>query len=483
VVKMISRHKLGGTEMSRSSTNDHNLDKEIKQIFEEISGLRSCRVILRNPKDLEKLERDLGELTDRLHGLLVGEQIQRSIDSEAVEDEVAELVASWPKRLRDDGIQRVLIRTGRGVCVPVLVTYYCRRGVAAINRRSRGLFAALVILGIHNRCTPSLISLVSALAAILGSLSEASNVLAQIGISMTTKVVRRIAYCVAERARKAWESGNYSLPETLAGRRVVISTDGGRTRIRRNKVGRKTRKGRRRYSTRWREPKLLIVYVVDGDGKQDSSMSPIIDATMAGPDAIFGMFLHYLRKLEIEKAEQVLCVADGAHWIWRRFHPLVKALGLDPERVFQLIDFYHAVEHLGSVAALRKSWSNKQRKAWVLKHRQLLLNGEVGCVIAAVKELCRGRNSKAVRTQRNYFINNHARMAYAKLKDMKFPIGSGAVESAIRRVINLRLKGPGIFWCRENAEAMLMLRSYYKAGRWESLVDMATSHHSILPVA
>ncbi len=472
--------------MGRSAVKDRNsydLEEEISQLHEEISILRSSCRILRNPKDLESLEHELGELVDRLHGLLVGEQIQRSIDSEELKAEAAKLVESWPKRLKNDGIERVIIRTGRGVCVPVWVTYYRRAGVSATNRRSRGLYAALAILGIHNRCTPSLISLASALAAILGSLSEASKILAEIGISLAAKTVRRIAYCVAERARKAWELGNYSLTETLAGRRVVISTDGGRTRIRRNKVGRKTRKGRRRYSTRWREPKLLIVYVVDGNGKHDSSMSPIIDATMTGPDAIFGMFMHYLRELEIEKAEQVLCVADGAHWIWRRFHPLVKALGLDPERVFQLIDFYHAVEHLGSVAALRKSWSNKQRKAWVLKHRQLLLNGEVDRVIAAVKELCRGRNSKAVRTQRNYFINNRARMAYAKLKDMKLPIGSGAVESAIRRVINLRLKGPGIFWCRENAEAMLMLRSYYKAGRWESLIDMATSQHSILPVA
>jgi hypothetical protein len=222
---------------------------------------------------------------------------------------------------------------------------------------------------------------------------------------------------------------------------------------------------------------------VDDEGKQDSSMSPIIDASMKGPDAIFGMLLHYLRKLRIEKAEQVLCVADGAHWIWRRFHPLVKALGLDPERVFQLIDFYHAVEHLSKVAELRKTWSKKQRTAWVLKHRRLLLKGEVDRVIASVKELCRGRNSKAVRTQRNYFINNRGRMAYATLKKMKLPIGSGAVESAIRRVINLRLKGPSIYWCRENAEAMLMLRSYYKASRWESLIDMATSHHSILPAA
>ena len=47
------------------------------------------------------------------------------------------------------------------------------------------------------------------------------------------------------------------------------------------------------------------------------------------------------------------------------------------------------------------------------------------------------------------------------------------MESAIRRVINLRLKGPGIFWHEETAEAMLMIRSYYKALRWSELAQLA----------
>jgi len=54
----------------------------------------------------------------------------------------------------------------------------------------------------------------------------------------------------------------------------------------------------------------------------------------------------------------------------------------------------------------------------------LLLQGEVEQVIAAVQGICRGRNSKALRTQRDYFIKNKSRMAYAKLLAMKLPIGS-----------------------------------------------------------
>ncbi len=55
------------------------------------------------------------------------------------------------------------------------------------------------------------------------------------------------------------------------------------------------------------------------------------------------------------------------------------------------------------------------------------------------------------------------------------PIGSGAMESAIRRVVNLKLKGASIYWLQENAEAMFMLRSYFKAGRWNMLKQLAFS--------
>ena len=159
---------------------------------------------------------------------------------------------------------------------------------------------------------------------------------------------------------------------------------------------------------------------------------------------------------------------------------LVQALGLAAEQVHELLDFYHAAQHLGQVAALRKDWSAKARSCWRTHQRRLLLQGQVEQVIVAVRDLCRGRNSNAMRTQLDYFIKNQSRMAYAKLMAMKLPIGSGAIESAVRRVINLRLKGSSLFWCRASAEALLLLRSYYKAGRWKMLKQMATSPLAVL---
>ena len=216
------------------------------------------------------------------------------------------------------------------------------------------------------------------------------------------------------------------------------------------------------------------------EGKLEKSFAPLIDGSLHGPEALFRLLGGYLQGLAIEAADQVLFVADGAHWIWNRVPGLVQALGLNPKQVHEAIDFYHAVEHLGKVAALRKSWSAKQRKVWVRQHRRLLLQGQGEQVVEAVRAICRGRHRKAITTERNYFVRNQHRLAYPRLKALQLPIGSGAVESAIRRVVNLRLKGPCIFWYRENAEKMLMLRAYYKAGRWNLLKRMANSHLSLL---
>ena len=62
-------------------------------------------------------------------------------------------------------------------------------------------------------------------------------------------------------------------------------------------------------------------------------------------------------------------------------------------------------------------------------------------------------------------------MHYDLLAEKKLPKGSGATESAIRQVVNMRLKGAGMFWLEENAEALLHLRCYLKAGRWNAMEE------------
>jgi len=67
-------------------------------------------------------------------------------------------------------------------------------------------------------------------------------------------------------------------------------------------------------------------------------------------------------------------------------------------------------------------------------------------------------------------------MDYKRLKRLKLPIGSGSIESAIRRVINLRLKNPGTFWNVENVERMLYLRAQILSNRWEEMIKEVKAH-------
>ncbi len=461
-------------------SQDSDYPKAIQDVLDELHELQQTPRLVTNPEALETLEREIRQCTDHLGSLLVGYHLQQALDSAALQAEQAQLVSQWPKPLKNDGKVQVRVHTAQGLAVPVWVTYYRRTGQRRAGKRYAGVYAGLVLLGIYDRCTPALASEVSLCAAMLGSLDEAQAVLADRGVELDTKTVRTIAYRYAARARLEQQIERTVFEDTVAGRRVVISSDGGRLRLRETKRGPKTKKGRRRYTGAWREPKVLIVYVVDAEGKRDASFAPVIDATLKGPDAVFALLRTYLQRLHITQADQVLFIADGAPWIWKRVPLLVHALGLAAEQVHELLDFYHAVQHLGQVAALRKDWSAQARTRWRTQQRHLLLRGEVEQVIAAVRSICRGRHSKAIRTHREYFIKNQSRMAYAKLMALKLPIGSGAIESTVRRVVNLRLKGPSICWCRASAEAILLLRSYYKAGRWNLLKHMATSHRALL---
>jgi hypothetical protein len=462
-------------------TNQDSDDvRDIQEVLNELRQMQETPRLVTSPHELEALEREIRQRTDRLGSLLVGHHLQQALDSTALQAEQEQLVRQWPKPLKNDGRIKVGIRTAQGHIVPVWVTYYRRKGQRRAGKRNAGVYAGLVVLGIYDRCTPALAAEVSLLAAMLGSLQEAQDVLANRGVALDTKTVRLIAYRYAARARLVQQLDTTAFEDPVVGRRVVISSDGGRIRLRESKRGLKTKKERQRYTGAWREPKVLIVYVVDAEGKRDTSFAPVIDATLTGPDAVFALLRTYLQRLEITQADHVLFIADGAPWIWKRVPLLVQALGLAAEQVHELLDFYHAVQHLGQVAALRKDWSAQARARWRTRQRHLLLRGEVEQVIAAVGTLCRGRNSKAIRTHRAFFIRNQNRMAYAKLMAMKLPLGSGAIESTVRRVINLRLKGPSIFWCRASAEAILLLRSYYKAGRWNLLKQMATSHRALL---
>ena len=126
-------------------------------------------------------------------------------------------------------------------------------------------------------------------------------------------------------------------------------------------------------------------------------------------------------------------------------------MGLKADQLFELIDFYHAIEHLSEFAKLKPRWSKTERDKWVRKQRRRLRKGRIDAVVEAVQLASKGTKNALLRRERDYFIKNQARMCYGKVSDAQMPIGSGARERLIRRVVNMRLKGVGILWNEDSA--------------------------------
>jgi hypothetical protein len=398
-------------------------------------------------------------------------------------------------RFRNGGTRSTTVRLPGGGTVQLRTPYLARkrgkrrgrrRGVGRRGSGGSGVFPVLVCLGICWGTTPALASAVAREATDSSSYGCARESLAARGIALDVKVIRRLTMALGNgglkvRQARIEEARQGKTTDEFKGKKIVVGVDGGRLRSRvpRIRGRRKNETNRRGFDCPWREPKCFVIYEIDEKGRKKRTKLPMYDATLGNCDAVFEIITAELKLRGARYASLLLFLADGAEWIWDRIPDLVKELGIDPRRVFKGVDFYHAVENLEEAAELRSGWNKKKRKRWVKRMKKLLWRGKVEKVIEEIGQLCVGRNAKALRTKCKYFVDRKDLMAYAKLRKRHLPIGSGSVESAVRRIVNLRLKGCGIFWLQENSEAMLYLRAHLKAGRWDEMVRTTFTHVSV----
>ncbi len=95
-------------------TDMSDYEMEIQKVYEQIELLLQETRIVSNAEELEELERDIRQLTDRLGSLLLGKKIQESLDSDEGEVAEKELVKSIPKKLKSEGKKPVYIDTSFG---------------------------------------------------------------------------------------------------------------------------------------------------------------------------------------------------------------------------------------------------------------------------------------------------------------------------------------------------------------------------------
>jgi hypothetical protein len=89
----------------------------------------------------------------------------------------------------------------------------------------------------------------------------------------------------------------------------------------------------------------------------------------------------------------------------------------------------------------------------------------------ALRSLATARRSKVRKRALGFFEVHAHRRRYVTLEAHKLPIGSGQVESAVRRVIHLRCKAPGSFWTETTVNGLMHLRAAFKVARWDNVLS------------
>jgi hypothetical protein len=171
-------------------------------------------------------------------------------------------------------------------------------------------------------------------------------------------------------------------------------------------------------------------------------------------------------------AEEVVVVADGGAGIWEAISELLPSTS--QRRVVQILDWCHAVSHLWAVA---KKWKKgtkkaavKERAKWIDGLVKYLAEGQVSNVLQRLQKLRRGRTGElAEELDRciKYLTEHRGRMHYRQYRDAGMTIGSGAIESIHKWVVQARCHLAGMAWSEAGLNAMLRLRCLWASGRWD----------------
>jgi len=167
-----------------------------------------------------------------------------------------------------------------------------------------------------------------------------------------------------------------------------------------------------------------------------------------------------------QQTRRVVALGDGAEWIWARAAHFVGGPGVT---VVEILDLFHAYAHLWEAG--RAIFDTPDAlAAWAEPLTDALYERGAPAVLDALAALAdRPLGSTAadvLRRERAYFADNAARMDYPHFVAQRLPIGSGAVESLCKTLIEARAKGAGMRWTRAGVQAVATLRAVRASGDW-----------------
>lgn len=293
------------------------------------------------------------------------------------------------------------------------------------------------------------------LAGVVVPTKQVERVSAQLGVQVE-------AFC--QREREAILSGKLTPLQSAAPILYIAIDATGVPVVPREAAGRHGKDASGKAKTR--EAKIGCVFTQtkqdeEGYAIRDEDSTTYVGAIETAED--FGPRIHAEAvRRGLRQAQKVVVLGDGAPWIWgiaAQYFPWA----------IQIVDLYHAREHLANLGKVVYGPTSTQAKQWAAARSDKLDEGDVEAVVASMKRL-RPRQShvrEEVRKAIDYFQTNKERMRYAKFRSHGLFVGSGVVEAGCKTVIGLRLKQSGMRWTVDHANAIIALRCCQLSGRWE----------------
>ena len=295
------------------------------------------------------------------------------------------------------------------------------------------------------------------------------------GLETTAKAVERTAESVgvdieAQQQQEIRRAKQLSLP-TVAGPPIpylYVQMDGTQVFVVKSET--EGRAGRTPGTpARTRECKLGAVFTqtaVDDQGRpvRDEHATTYVGA-IEGAEA-FGLRLYTEAwNRGWERATIRVVMGDGSHWIWNIADQHFPG-------AIQIVDLYHAREHLWNLARKLYPANEAAQKRWLMHKLDWLENGKIEKLAAALRKLADANANpelaKACDLEAEYFDSNRDRMRYPDFRRKNLFVGSGVIEAGCKTVIGSRLKQSGMFWTVRGANAIIALRCCRISGKFES---------------
>jgi len=176
-------------------------------------------------------------------------------------------------------------------------------------------------------------------------------------------------------------------------------------------------------------------------------------ATMGDAEAIGDRVYCAAFRRGVERAKEVIVVADGGRWIWKQARQNFPGC-------VEILDFYHAAEHLGEVARAWHGAESPKADRWLDRCKADLLEGRFERVMKSMRawKPVDPEHLKLKSDNIGYFNRNKKRMRYDQFRAHGMHIGSGIAESSCKCLVQARLKQSGMHWTEDGAESILQLR-------------------------